>query len=158
MYARRAIHLDEMRELVEDVLSLDQRKKCCPVKYETHEGYLLPGIEISTVTKHFVSGQDLHFLPRFVMSVTSSTSHDSSEHSNNLLVRGAKHLKCWSKGSENLQHKFCMAFTLDYTVYNFQIAYNEKRWFIQKRYSQFDKLDNVVSCDFRRVRSLVCCS
>ncbi|EKX52098.1 hypothetical protein GUITHDRAFT_102000 [Guillardia theta CCMP2712] len=41
-----------------------------------------------------------------------------------------------------------MAFTLDYTVYNFQIAYNEKRWFIQKRYSQFDKLDNVLNEKF----------
>ena len=25
-----------------------------------------------------------------------------------------------------------------------QIAYNERRWFLQKRYSQFDKLDNIV--------------
>ena len=25
-----------------------------------------------------------------------------------------------------------------------QIAYNERRWFLQKRYSQFDKLDNMV--------------
>eukprot|EP00960_Hanusia_phi_P072495 767800-Hanusia_phi.AAC.3 len=83
------------------------------------------------------------------MSIASSTSYDdSSEHSNNLLARGGKHLKCWSKGSENLQHKFCMALTLDYTVYNFQIAYNEKRWFIQKRYSQFDKLDNVLNEKF----------
>lgn len=26
-----------------------------------------------------------------------------------------------------------------------QIAYNERRWFLQKRYSQFDKLDNVLN-------------
>ena len=68
--------------------------------------------------------------------------------------------------------QFCMAISVDYTVYNFQvrtlaarqhdatcgncadanccackcvqIAYNERRWFLQKRYSQFDKLDNIV--------------
>lgn len=53
-------------------------------------------------------------------------------------------LRCWSKGSENLQTQFCMAFTVDFTVYNFQIAHNERRWFVQKRYSEFDKLDSVV--------------
>ena len=75
-----------------------------------------------------------------------------------------------------------MAFSVDYTVYNFQvhlanslrtrcvgadraglcarilpvaathetclhaqIAYKERRWFLQKRYSQFDNLDNVLN-------------
>jgi hypothetical protein len=29
---------------------------------------------------------------------------------------------CRSKGSENLQMQFCMAISVDYTVYNFQVV------------------------------------
>jgi len=57
-------------------------------------------------------------------------------------------VRCWSKGSENLQTQFCMAFTVDFTVYNFQVAHNERRWFVQKRYSQFDKLDSTLNEKF----------
>eukprot|EP00286_Rhodomonas_abbreviata_P004833 CAMPEP_0181318072 /NCGR_PEP_ID=MMETSP1101-20121128/16811_1 /TAXON_ID=46948 /ORGANISM="Rhodomonas abbreviata, Strain Caron Lab Isolate" /LENGTH=318 /DNA_ID=CAMNT_0023425517 /DNA_START=225 /DNA_END=1178 /DNA_ORIENTATION=+ len=41
-----------------------------------------------------------------------------------------------------------MAFTVDFTVYNFQVAHNERRWFVQKRYSQFDKLDSTLNEKF----------
>jgi len=63
-------------------------------------------------------------------------------------ISNGQMLKCWSKGSENLQMQFCMTFSLDYTVYNFQIAFNERRWFLQKRYSQFDKLDQTLNEKF----------
>lgn len=37
---------------------------------------------------------------------------------------------------------FCGAIAVDFTVYNFAIANSEQnKWFIQKRYSQFDNLD-----------------
>ncbi len=103
----------------------------------------------------------VRFLPQCVAHVHSRAAHWATA--------GA----CRSKGSENLQMQFCMAISVDYTVYNFQvrtlaarehdttcrelvltqtsvrcncvqIAYNERRWFLQKRYSQFDKLDNIV--------------
>mmetsp|Transcript_22251 Transcript_22251/g.60798 ORF Transcript_22251/g.60798 Transcript_22251/m.60798 type:complete len:156 (-) Transcript_22251:70-537(-) len=54
-------------------------------------------------------------------------------------------LKCWSKGSENLQQTFCMAFTVDFTVYNFAISCQDRKWFIQKRFSQFDLLDTCLN-------------
>lgn len=59
---------------------------------------------------------------------------------------GKQRLRCFSKGSENLQQTFCMAFTVDFTVYNFAIADGEaNKWFIQKRFSQFDELDDALN-------------
>ena len=46
---------------------------------------------------------------------------------------------------QNLQQKFCLAFTVDFTVYNFAISCQDRKWFIQKRFSQFDQLDTCVS-------------
>lgn len=57
-------------------------------------------------------------------------------------------LKCWSKGSENLQQKFCLAFTVDFTVYNFAISCQDRKWFIQKRFSQFDQLDTCLNVKY----------
>mmetsp|Transcript_37080 Transcript_37080/g.75997 ORF Transcript_37080/g.75997 Transcript_37080/m.75997 type:complete len:155 (-) Transcript_37080:613-1077(-) len=74
------------------------------------------------------------------MSISSSSSGMGSENKGKV--------RCWSKGSENLQTQFCMAFTVDFTVYNFQVAHNERRWFVQKRYSQFDKLDSTLNEKF----------
>jgi hypothetical protein len=83
------------------------------------------------------------------MSIASSSSSVKEDQKGKL--------RCWSKGSENLQQQFCMAFTVDFTVYNFQIAHNERRWFVQKRYSEFDKLDSVVSLQWTRDAFLAAC-
>ena len=51
----------------------------------------------------------VRFLPQCVAHVHSRAAHWATA--------GA----CRSKGSENLQMQFCMAISVDYTVYNFQV-------------------------------------
>uniref|UniRef100_A0A6U2C382 PX domain-containing protein n=2 Tax=Hemiselmis andersenii TaxID=464988 RepID=A0A6U2C382_HEMAN len=72
-----------------------------------------------------------------------------SEYSSFTNSQQKQKLRCWSKGSENLQQTFCMAFSVDFTVYNFAIAdEGGTKWFVQKRFSQFDQLDDELNKKF----------
>ena len=83
------------------------------------------------------------------MSAQSDVSSYSDFSSSFAGAHQKQKLRCWSKGSENLQQTFCMAFSVDFTVYNFAIADDSgTKWFIQKRFSQFDQLDDELNKKF----------